>query len=339
MFARIALDHFADKEFDYRIPGHLSDQVLPGARVLVPFGNSQKSGTVLSLELKPSVLEHKIKEIASVTPEISLVGPKMLELLSWVHRYYGSSMGKVLRCAIPASVRHDAIRKLQQKKGTVRVGRNSGDTIPISKSKLGYVPEFPIPDSLEALRKQALDHRNDLKRQERIADQAAWELKKAYAKFLPQFDLEFKELLVDPESITDRNNFWTLLLKFHLPVLEGTDRLLEIKQRKLQLQQEKLRYERLKKDILLEVQDAWFTAQTLASTLEVANEETALAQENYDITTQRYKAGEATSVDVSDTFAKLVSARTDMTNLSYEYQVSLYNLERVVGTFAQEYME
>ena len=199
--------------------------------------------------------------------------------------------------------------------------------------------EIPVPASLEELRSQALDHRNDLERQERLADQAAWDLKRAYAKFLPQFDLEFKELLVDPESITDRNNFWTLLLKFHLPVLEGTDRLLEIKQRKYQLQQEKLRYERLRKDVLLEVQDAWFTAQTLTSTLKVANEETALAQENYDITAKRYKAGEATSVDVSDTFAKLVSARTDMTNLSYEYQVSLYNLQRVVGTFAQEHFE
>ncbi len=192
--------------------------------------------------------------------------------------------------------------------------------------------------SLEEARHSAQDRRNDLKQQAHLADQAAWELKRAYAKFIPSFDLEFKELLVDPESFSDRNNFWTLLLKFNWSALEGTDRFLEVREKRLRLEQEKFRYERLKKDILLQVQDTWSVVQTLSLTLKVTTEELASADEDYRATAERYRAGDAASVDVSDTFAHLVSARSDLTNLTYDYQTALYDLERVMGLFADEYI-
>ncbi len=111
MFARVVLDHYAQKEFDYRIPPELAGAVVPGARVEVPFGKTRKSATVVSLQTHPSVEESRIKDIHALSGGCALLDERMMELLRWMHRYYGSAMGKVIQCAVPAAVRLPRVRE------------------------------------------------------------------------------------------------------------------------------------------------------------------------------------------------------------------------------------
>ncbi len=111
MYARVTLDHFSDKEFDYRIPAALAAQVSAGTRVIVPFGSAHKPGTVLAVQSHAAVGEHRIKEILAIATDGAVANKTMMELLNWVQRYYGGSMGRVMRCAIPAVVRHAKVKE------------------------------------------------------------------------------------------------------------------------------------------------------------------------------------------------------------------------------------
>ena len=61
-----AATYWVDRPFDYRIPPALADKVVPGVRVVVPFGggNRRTEGIVLSLGTAQSGM--RLKSIASV---------------------------------------------------------------------------------------------------------------------------------------------------------------------------------------------------------------------------------------------------------------------------------
>lgn len=62
-----------------------------------------------------------------------------------------------------------------------------------------------------------------------------------------------------------------------------------------------------------------------------------LAAENYDIVFKQFQVGVATSLDVTDALTSLTSARSDLVNERYNYQIALLNLQKAAGTFALDY--
>jgi len=63
-----------------------------------------------------------------------------------------------------------------------------------------------------------------------------------------------------------------------------------------------------------------------------------LAERNYDLTAKQYRVGEATSLDINNTLNILNLVRVRLTNQTYAYQLSLLNLERIIGSFGQAYI-
>jgi primosomal protein N' (replication factor Y) (superfamily II helicase) len=94
--------------FTYAIPQNLNTADLTGSRVVVPFRNRAMLGVVLRVDVPPpSGL--KTKEIAELLDAIPALSPKLLELGSWVSRYYVAPLGETLRAMLPplAELRQD----------------------------------------------------------------------------------------------------------------------------------------------------------------------------------------------------------------------------------------
>ncbi len=159
VFARVALDFFPGKEFDYRVPSTLAASVAPGTRVLAPFGKSVKSGTVVSLQKQTAVDEAKLKDLAGISPEISFLDDGMLELLGWIQRYYGGSMGKVMRSAVPGAVRsaEQRVIKRLEKKGRIRVRKETALASLSADTPIVFAAPKPV---LNADQKKAVDTLN-----------------------------------------------------------------------------------------------------------------------------------------------------------------------------------
>jgi primosomal protein N' (replication factor Y) len=81
--------------------------ILPGVRVVAPFGKQKIVGIVLKIEpamqglLDPSI---EYKEIEDVLDLLPLYPPKLFPFLEWVSGYYQSPLGIVLKMALPSGV-------------------------------------------------------------------------------------------------------------------------------------------------------------------------------------------------------------------------------------------
>ena len=101
MFARVALETplpGLDRLFDYVVPEGV--RVSPGVRVSVPFGNSTKTGFVISLS-DTTDWTGKVAPLTEVTSEFAALKPHIYELVRAVADRQAASFGDVVGSAIP----------------------------------------------------------------------------------------------------------------------------------------------------------------------------------------------------------------------------------------------
>lgn len=109
MVATVVFPKGLDGTFDYIIPEALIDQLTVGMRVTVPLGrgNSLRQAYCVSVEAR-RVTGRKLKTVAEILDEISLLSPKMLELTRWMADHYLCPWGQVLEAVVPVAVRNQA---------------------------------------------------------------------------------------------------------------------------------------------------------------------------------------------------------------------------------------
>lgn len=75
-----------DKPFSYAVPDFLKEKLLPGMRVVVPFGRGNRRRAGLVLELRASEADtRKLKSIISAADEEPALSGEMTELIEWLH--------------------------------------------------------------------------------------------------------------------------------------------------------------------------------------------------------------------------------------------------------------
>ena len=114
-FANIAFPITANRLFTYVVPQHLDAIVQPGVRVLTSFRSTTQEGVVVKRTDETDVHPDKLKKITDcldVTPTFS---EELLTLTKWMAKYYLSSWGNSLFCAVPAAVRNQKQQIIQLK--------------------------------------------------------------------------------------------------------------------------------------------------------------------------------------------------------------------------------
>jgi primosomal protein N' (replication factor Y) len=101
MFARVAIESplpQLDRLFDYEIPEGI--ELNAGCRVVVPFGNSSKTGFVIELA-ETTDWVGKVAKITEVVSPLGVLTPTIYELVRAVADRQGSSFGDVIGSAVP----------------------------------------------------------------------------------------------------------------------------------------------------------------------------------------------------------------------------------------------
>lgn len=194
----------------------------------------------------------------------------------------------------------------------------------------------PLPEvreNYDTLLSKAYDHRYDHKIAQSQIELAKTEIDKVKAKFLPKVDASWEYYGVKHPQFDQESNNWTAMVSVKLPVLEGGLRVWELKEKQKSLQQAKLSLDDKRRSIKIEVEDALLTMQNDKSLLFQLHKQLEMAQKNYDIILSKYKFGAATILDLSQAFFTLFSAKTELTNKTYAYQVSILGLDKSVGEF------
>ncbi|MBI3804852.1 MAG: primosomal protein N' [Nitrospirae bacterium] len=89
--------------FHYRLPATMEPQRLePGARLLVPFGRSQRLAFFVRRVDQPDVAE--TKEVLAVLDGEASIPRRLFDLLLWITDYYLAPMGAVIKGAFPQGI-------------------------------------------------------------------------------------------------------------------------------------------------------------------------------------------------------------------------------------------
>ncbi|MCH8842239.1 MAG: primosomal protein N' [SAR324 cluster bacterium] len=102
--AEVAVNIPLQCTFDYRLDGESTQQIVPGSRVVVPFGRTMRSGVVVGLKDRSELPAERLKTIHSVVEAQPLFTPELLRFTHWVAEYYFCGWGEVLDAALPSGL-------------------------------------------------------------------------------------------------------------------------------------------------------------------------------------------------------------------------------------------
>ena len=100
-----AAAYWLDRPYDYLIPESLVSNVVPGVRVVVPFGrgNRRTEGIVLSLGTHED-RDIRLKTIASVLDKEPVLSGEMLRLAVWIRERYFCTVYDAVHAMLPAGL-------------------------------------------------------------------------------------------------------------------------------------------------------------------------------------------------------------------------------------------
>lgn len=109
VYAQVIIDishERVDRPFTYRIPAYLGGKLVPGSRVVVPFGQGsrQRIGYVVGFADTCGLPPQKIKEILTIAPGhagASDFGENAVKLAVWMKERYGSTTIQALKTVLP----------------------------------------------------------------------------------------------------------------------------------------------------------------------------------------------------------------------------------------------
>ncbi|UCF03985.1 MAG: primosomal protein N' [bacterium] len=100
----VALPVPVDKAFTYEVPDELAGAVLPGCRVLVPFGRRRMTGYVTGVrKRRPSRV--RLRTVTALVDEEPVLDEDILWLARWMAEYYVHPLGEVLKAVLPAGLK------------------------------------------------------------------------------------------------------------------------------------------------------------------------------------------------------------------------------------------
>jgi len=98
-----------DRVLDYVVPDGLREMLATGCRVRVPLGRGNRPVTGYCVDLKTQdTTSRKLKPVAELLDQRSLLSPAMLRLTRWMADYYLCPWSQVLETVLPGGVRAGA---------------------------------------------------------------------------------------------------------------------------------------------------------------------------------------------------------------------------------------
>ena len=206
---------------------------------------------------------------------------------------------------------------------------------------LGILPPDYGGSTVDYLREIAMSERAELKAiglQKKIADD---QVKYAQGTYWPTLSIEgvYSRLKNEPSSpfFIDETIYGALNLNFTF--FEGGLRKAEVRESEARQRQAGLALEDLKKDITIEVENAYLDFMTQKGVLKSLEDQLTFAKDNYDAVSKQFEFGLADSIEVMDANTLLVTAEKQLANAKYDYQLSILRVESASGTLLKTVMK
>jgi len=109
---RVALDVPLSTLFDYSLDNNI--EIVPGQRVLVPFGRRRMVGVVMECAVDSALSAERIKPVLQVLGGFPLLSDELLILLRFCSDYYHYPLGVTVLSALPVRLRTSQLVTLKE---------------------------------------------------------------------------------------------------------------------------------------------------------------------------------------------------------------------------------
>lgn len=197
--------------------------------------------------------------------------------------------------------------------------------------------EEPVPP-LEADRliSQALKEREDLKKAGKDEEFSLEDWRVMRGRFLPTLSVAGNYSYSQPVGTFATPWNWRVTLNLTLPLFQGGSEYLDLMDRNAALEQAKARREALRKQISLEVRKAVLDVESAAKNLDSLKLGRDLARETSALVEAQFTVGAATSIELTDAHAALVTAEQRLADGTYALNLAVLSLQKATGTFARD---
>lgn len=179
----------------------------------------------------------------------------------------------------------------------------------------------------------ALTHRTDLKQIYQEEKAARCGIQIAKSGHLPTVSLSLKKEWENQESSA---NPWSAQLNVAFNLFDGSKTKAKIKQTEWETTKSHELLQQKIEQVTLETQEAYFNMNNARTTVDIASQVVAKAEEDYAIAQVRYQAGVGSNLDVIDAQGALTSAKLNYTNARYDYNKYSIQLAQAMGTITEE---
>jgi len=195
----------------------------------------------------------------------------------------------------------------------------------------GDIPYSPAPDlTLEQALKQAYENRADLqsaeaqvRAAERVRSAARWEHLPSLA-----FSADYGAIGINPGQ---SHGTFTVIGTLRIPIWQGGKTEGETQEADAALGQRRAELEDVRGRIEADVRDAFLDLKTAANQLDVARNNQKVARETLTLTRQRFEAGIADAVEVTQAQESVASADLDYITGVFAHNLSKVALARAIG--------
>lgn len=103
LFADVILPIPVHREFTYRVPFEMNNDIQEGIRVVVPFGKSKFYTAVVTKVHETIPVEYTAKYVEYILDETPIITGTQYAFWKWISKYYMAPIGDVLNAALPSN--------------------------------------------------------------------------------------------------------------------------------------------------------------------------------------------------------------------------------------------
>ncbi len=195
-------------------------------------------------------------------------------------------------------------------------------------------------DTLAAL---ALEKRNDLKSKLLETDAAKWQIRQSRAPWYPRVDLGFNVSTAGTEYLHNEYTYpplseqlkhsigYSVALNLSWTIFDGFQTRYNVESAKINHLNQRLDYDDLKRNIVIDLQQAAGEYTSAFMQIETANLSFTAAQSAYDGIKRKYELGAAGFVELSSARATLFNARSNLSQATFNLALQKSILDFTTG--------
>ncbi|MFO8021236.1 MAG: primosomal protein N', partial [Perlabentimonas sp.] len=107
-FVEVILPLALPKLYTYSIPESVKQEVMPGVRVVVPFGKKKLYSAIVYRVHNNAPESYKTKDVIQVIDSKPLVSEMQISFWEWMASYYMCTIGEVMRAALPSALKMES---------------------------------------------------------------------------------------------------------------------------------------------------------------------------------------------------------------------------------------